>query len=89
MTLCDNMGKIPQNIINKIYGYIINNRLEKCLEQLKYYKNNYDIDRIYYYGNYNYYMNLQEKKYFCNYIFDKKIHKKNQIHFVNNNISIG
>ena len=65
------MGKIPQNIIHKIYGYIKNNRLEECLEQLKYYKNNYDIDRIYYYGNYNYYMNNQYQKYFCHYIFDK------------------
>ena len=51
MILYDNMGKIPQNIIHKIYEYIKNNRFEKCLEQLKYYKNNYDIDRIYYCGN--------------------------------------
>ena len=67
------MSKIPQNIIHKIYGYIKNNRFEKCLEQLKYYKNNYDIDSIYYYGNYKYYMNNQDQKYFCHYIFDKKI----------------
>ena len=87
------MGKIPHNIIHKIYRYIKNDKFEKCLTQLKYYKNNYDIDRIYYYGNYNYYMKNQDQKYFCHYIFDKKIQKKNQIHFIKNNntniISIG
>ena len=66
------MSKIPQNIINKIYGYHKNDRLKKCVQQLKYYKNNYDIDRIYYYGNYNYYMNLQDKNQFYHYVFDKK-----------------
>ena len=46
--LCYRMKNIPKNIINQIYKYIKNQDFEKCLTQLKYYKNNYDADVIYY-----------------------------------------
>ena len=89
----NNMNQIPQNIINKIYGYIKNNRIEKCLEQIKYYKKKYDIERIYYYGNYCNYMNCQDQKHFFHYVFDqqRKNIQNNQIHFIKNTncISIG
>ena len=79
-------------MISKYQVYIKNDKFEECLTQLKFFKNNYDIDRIYYYGNYNSYMNYiyQNHYLFCHYIFDKK-NKKNQIHFINNTkiISIG